>query len=135
VLGEFVARLDAAGYEELRPIHGLVFQALRGGGATATELADRIGVTKQGTGQIVDYLEELGYVERRPHPRGGRRRLIALTAKAERHLTVAGRILHEFECELGDSLGDRDLSRVRRGLTRMIRELAGDDVPALRPVW
>ncbi|WP_322761080.1 hypothetical protein [Frankia sp. Cr2] len=39
VLSEFVSRLDAAGYAELRPVHGLVFQLLHGSGTTSTELA------------------------------------------------------------------------------------------------
>ena len=38
VLGEFVSRLDDAGYADLRPVHGMVFQALGRSGATATEL-------------------------------------------------------------------------------------------------
>ncbi|MFY1692146.1 MarR family transcriptional regulator [Plantactinospora sp. WMMB782] len=52
-------------------MHGLVFQALRGGGATGTELADRLGVTKQAAGQIVDDLERRGYLRREPHPGAG----------------------------------------------------------------
>ncbi|MGW5698138.1 MarR family winged helix-turn-helix transcriptional regulator, partial [Streptomyces asiaticus] len=100
VLSEFVDRLDAVGYAELRPMHGLVFQALRGPGATTSELAEQLGVTKQAAGQIVDDLEKRGYVERRPHPAGGRRRLVVLTGKALEHLSVAGRILHELEAQL-----------------------------------
>lgn len=47
VLSEFVSRLDAAGYADLRPMHGLVFQVLHGSGATSSELAEELGVTKQ----------------------------------------------------------------------------------------
>ena len=135
VLGEFVDRLDDAGYDDLRPVHGLVFQALARGDTTSTELAERIGVTKQAAGQIVDHLESAGYVERRDHPEGGRRRLIALTPKADRHMRVAGLLLHEFEAELADAVGDPELARIRRALIALIRVLAGDDVPPLRPVW
>jgi DNA-binding MarR family transcriptional regulator len=129
VLGEFVARVSAAGYSDLRPVHGAVFQALKHSGATSTELASVLGVTKQAAGQIVDELEGKGYVQRRPHPGGGRRKLIVLTTAALRHLEVAGRILHELEASLGD------VSGLRSDLTRLIRSLAGADLPALRPVW
>jgi DNA-binding MarR family transcriptional regulator len=135
ILGEFVRRLDAAGYTDLRPVHGLVFQALRGSGATATELADRLGVTKQAAGQMVDDLETRGYVRREAHPGGGRRRLVVLTEKAERHLVVAGRVLHGLEGELGGRLGDPDLVGLRSELVRLIRDLTGDHLPPLRPVW
>ncbi|NUT31971.1 MAG: MarR family transcriptional regulator [Hamadaea sp.] len=134
VLGEFVGRLDAAGQGELRPVHGFVFQALRGG-ATGTELAERLGVTKQAAGQLADDLEARGYVRREPHPQGGRRRLIVLTPKAEEHLRIAGRVLHGLEAELGGRLGDRELAALRVQLARVIRELAGDRLPALRPQW
>jgi DNA-binding MarR family transcriptional regulator len=129
VLGEFVARVSAAGYADLRPVHGAVFQALKHTGATSTELAATLGVTKQAAGQIVDELERRGYVQRRPHPDGGRRKLVVLTPAAFRHLEVAGRILHGLEAELGD------VSGLRAELTKLIRAMAGADLPALRPVW
>ncbi|MBE1462369.1 MarR family winged helix-turn-helix transcriptional regulator [Kibdelosporangium phytohabitans] len=132
VLREFVTRMDAAGYQDLRPIHGAVFQALRRSGMTGTELADRLGVTKQAASQIVDELEDKQYVTRTPHPDGGRRKLIVLTDKAARHLTVAGRILHGLEAELA---GHVDFAGLRGELTKLIRTMSGPDLPALRPVW
>ncbi|WP_306316753.1 MULTISPECIES: MarR family winged helix-turn-helix transcriptional regulator [unclassified Streptomyces] len=135
VLTEFVSRVDAAGYSDLRPVHGLVFQVLQGAGATSSELAEKLGVTKQAAGQIIDDLEKRGYVERRPHPSGGRRKLVVLTGKAREHLAVAGRILHELEDELAKRLreGGRELPRAE--LAAVVRTLAGDAIPPLRPVW
>jgi len=129
VLGEFVARVSAAGYADLRPVHGAVFQMLRGPGATSSELAARLGVTKQAAGQIVDELERKGYVARTEHPDGGRRKLVVLTAKALQHLQVAGRVLHGLEGELGD------VADLRAQLVRLIRTFSGPDLPPLRPVW
>lgn len=129
VLGEFVARVSAAGYADLRPVHGAVFQMLRRSGATSSELAAQLGVTKQAAGQIVDELERKGYVTRTEHPDGGRRKLVVLTAKAVKHLEVAGRVLHGLEVELGD------VSDLRAGLVRLIRTFSGPDLPPLRPVW
>jgi DNA-binding MarR family transcriptional regulator len=131
----FVRWLDAAGYTDLRPVHGLVFQVLRHGGATSSEIAEQLGVTKQAAGQIVQYLEDHGYVTRTPHPEGGRRRLVELTDKARGHLTVAGRLLAELEAQLEARLGDADLAVMRRAVANVIRELAGTDLPPLRPTW
>lgn len=131
---KFVERLHNLGYAELRPIHGMTFQALRGEGATSTELAEHLGVTKQAAGQIVDYLEERGYVRRKPHPDGGRRRLVVLTDKALTHLTVAGRMVYELEAELAEKV-DIDLPRLRRELATVIRQLADGPIPPLRPLW
>ncbi|MFF8712576.1 MarR family winged helix-turn-helix transcriptional regulator [Streptomyces sp. NPDC015184] len=135
VLSEFVSRLDAAGHADLRPVHGLVFQALRGSGATSSELAERLGVTKQAAGQIIDDLEKRGYVERRPHPAGGRRKLVVLTGKALEHLVAAGRILHELEAQLAEQLHEAGRQIPRAELAAVIRALAGDSIPPWRPVW
>lgn len=135
VLREFIERTRAAGWTDLRPVHGLVFQALRGGGATGTELAERLGVTKQAAGQIVDDLEAKGYLRRERHPEGGRRRLVVLTDRARQHLGEAGAVLHRLEAEIASRLGDPDLRALRTDLTRVIRDLAGDDLPPLRPMW
>ncbi|WP_329024740.1 MarR family winged helix-turn-helix transcriptional regulator [Streptomyces sp. NBC_00690] len=135
VLSEFVSRLDAAGYAELRPMHGLVFQVLQGPGATSSELAEQLGVTKQAAGQIIDDLEKRGYVERQPHPAGGRRKLVVLTTKAKEHLAVAGRVLHGLEAQLTKQLHEVGLEVPRAELAAIIRTLAGESIPPLRPVW
>lgn len=135
VLGEVVRRLDVAGYEDLRPVHGLVFQALLGGCTTSTEIGERIGVTKQAAGQMIDFLESAGYVERREHPDGGRRRLIALTKRGSVHVGVAGHVLSTLENELAVEIDDPGLVRLRAALIDLIGHFAEDALPPLRPVW
>ncbi|MEV4419230.1 MarR family transcriptional regulator [Patulibacter sp. NPDC049589] len=135
IVAEFVDRLDEAGYTDLRPIHGLVFQALMNGGLTSTELGEQLGVTKQASGQIVEYLEGRGYVERRPHPEGGRRKLVVLTEQAAAHLGVAGQTLAALEAEIAAGLDDGELQRLRLSLARLVRQLAPDDIPPFRPAW
>lgn len=135
-LAEFTRRLDAAGHGGLRPVHGMIFQVLYGGGATSSELAERLGVTKQAAGQLITDLEERGYVRREDHPRGGRRRLIVLTGKALAHLEAAGAILHQLESEIAAGAGDDTLLALRAELARLIRAMTGDgDIPPLRPLW
>ncbi|QVQ54302.1 MarR family transcriptional regulator [Spiractinospora alimapuensis] len=135
MLGEFVRRTDDAGYAELRPIHGLAFQALGHDGATSSELAEALGITKQAAGQVVNYLEERGYVRRVVHPAGGRRRLVVLTDKARRHLTVAGSALHALEAEVSEAIGPVEADTLRHTLIALIRARTEDGVPPLRPVW
>ena len=136
VLAEFSRRLDAAGHGDVRPVHGMIFQILYGDGATSSELAERLGVTKQASGQLITDLENRGYVRREEHPQGGRRRLIVLTGKALAHLEAAGAILHQLESEIAARAGGDALLALRVDLARLIRAMTGDgDIPPLRPLW
>ncbi|MEV4561330.1 MarR family transcriptional regulator [Kitasatospora sp. NPDC049285] len=132
---EFVGRVNTLTSTELRPVHGMLFQILGQDGATNTELATKLGVTKQATGQIIDFLEERGYVERLPHPDGGRRKLVVMTDSARLHLAVAGHVLADLEGKLAADLGAADMAELRRELARLIRYFAGDEIPPLRPLW
>lgn len=135
LIAEFDSRLSEAGFGDLRPVHGMALQAVRGGGTTGTELAAHLGMTKQAAGRIVDELEERDYVRRAPHPAGGRRKLIVLTEAAHRHLAVAGGILHDLEAEVARRAGVTELSGLRTELARVIRALHRGTLPPLRPVW
>lgn len=69
----------ARGFEGVRPAHGFAFARLAPDGATVTDLAVHLGVTKQAASQLVDELVRKGYAERRPHPVDARARLVVLT--------------------------------------------------------
>ena len=75
------AGFAAAGLPEIRPAHAAVFQWLPPEGGRATELADRIGTTKQAVGYLIDYLERHGYLERVADPRDGRALIVRRTEK------------------------------------------------------
>lgn len=135
LLSEFVRRLDERGYRGIRPIDGMAFQILKGAGATGTELAAQLGVTKQAVSGMVADLEEHGYVVRVKHPSGGRRQLIKLTEKAYLHLEVAGAVLSDLEAEIVDQTGKTTVETLRKTLAQMILALSGGDIPPLRPTW
>ncbi|MFG2376231.1 MarR family winged helix-turn-helix transcriptional regulator [Streptomyces sp. NPDC048504] len=80
--GDLTKRINdgvvARGFE-VRPAHGFAFVRLAPDGATVTDLASHLGVTKQAASQLVDDLVRKGYAERRPHPGDARARLVVLT--------------------------------------------------------
>ena len=75
------AGVRARGFDDVRPARGFAFARLSAGGATVTQLAEHLDVTRQAAAQLVDELAAKGYMERRPHPRDARERLIVLTEK------------------------------------------------------
>jgi DNA-binding MarR family transcriptional regulator len=130
---ELHRRLAAAGHERLRPAHGFLFQALGEEGATASEVAARLGITKQAARLMIDDLVALGYVERGADPRDGRRRPVHLTDRGEDALERSEAIFDDLRDELLPALGGA------RGLAGGLELLGAIEdrygpVP-LRPVW
>lgn len=82
-VGLFVRRVRAAAASQgLSLTEASVMSRLaREGPATTAELARAEGMRPQSMGTTVAALEEMGMVERKPHPTDGRQVNIALTAK------------------------------------------------------
>ena len=81
LIDDLHAELARQGHPELRPAHGFVLQAVGVAGTTASELGQRLGVSKQAAGKTVDRLVTLGYLERADDPRDARRKLVRMTEK------------------------------------------------------
>jgi DNA-binding MarR family transcriptional regulator len=72
----------AAASHELSLTEGAVIARLaKGGPATIADLARAEGMKPQSMGATIAALEEMGMVERKPHPTDGRQVNIELTAK------------------------------------------------------
>src|SRR5689334_941103 len=86
---ELFTALAAKGFDDLHPRHGTVMAYLDPGGVRATDLARLSGQHKQVVGTVVDELENLGYVERRPDPCDRRAKLICPTPKGLQQMRAA----------------------------------------------
>src|SRR3954463_325514 len=88
---DIVDGVVGAGYPQ-KPSHSAVFAQLgrQPGGSRLTELAKGANMTPQAMGELVDELEQLGYVRRTPDPGDRRAKLIALTGRGE-DCVAAGR--------------------------------------------
>ena len=92
--------MRVAGYPEMRPPFGFVIRALAEAGLTLTELAERLGVTKQAAIKVVDEMEANGFVERRPAPGDRRSKILALTERGRDVRRAALATSHRIEDEL-----------------------------------
>src|SRR5215469_11091113 len=95
VVRRVTAGLAEAGFEDVRPAHTAVFQHIDAEGTRLTDLAERAQITKQSMGYLVDYLEERGYLERRPAPDDRRVALICLTDRGWNEVQAALAIIAE----------------------------------------
>lgn len=123
------AGVVARGFADVRPAHGFAFARLAGDGATVSELAAHLGVTRQAAAQLVDELVTKGYVERRPHPDDGRAQLVVLTGRGWECTRAADAAAAETIGGWTAVLGRERLRALRDDLARI--------APAghLRPTW
>lgn len=123
---EFVRDLRAAtaaqGFDDQGRSDGFVLRTLGAGPTTISGLAERLEISKQGAGQIVDDMERRGYVERRPDPTDARARLLHLTERGEAALAAARRFHQSYERRLRRQHGDAAIDVVREVLTTMAGE-------------
>ncbi len=117
-------QVAAAGHP-VRPSHGAVFAQLGPDGARLTELARGAQMSPQAMSELVDELQGLGYVERRPDPRDRRAKLIVLTEAGRRCGEAGGDAIHALESHITATLGERG----HRDLRRMLRRLLEQDDP------
>jgi DNA-binding MarR family transcriptional regulator len=123
-----MVRLQAAGYGELRRVHLSVLRQVDFAGTRVTELADRVGVTKQAMSQFLSECEELGYLERRADPSDGRAKLVYFTPKGQAFMTSVKRVIQAAEREIVATLGAAEVERLREGLKKLAERLGADDM-------
>jgi len=117
---ELFAALGKCGHEQLRPCHGVILAHLDDAGARLTELARLSGQHKQYVGRLVDELEALGYVRRRPDPGDRRSKLIFLTARGRDEQEQADRILAGIEARHADRIGAERYADFRHLLRALV---------------
>lgn len=105
VQGELFERLHDEGFDDIVPRHGVVLAYLRADGIRATALAKLSGQAKQAVGLIVDDLEKLGYVQRRPDPADRRAKLVVPTDRGLAQMAAADAIMADVMARHASKLG------------------------------
>jgi DNA-binding MarR family transcriptional regulator len=123
---ELFAGLAAEGYDDLHPRHWAVLAYLDEDGIRATELARLSGRHKQVVGRLVDELEELGYVERRPDPAARRAKLVVPTSRGLGQMRRGDEIVAAIEARHANATGARNYAEFRdvlRGVVARSRDV------------
>ncbi len=90
-------------------------------GTRATVLAERAAVSKQAVSELIDDLQNRGYVRRVADPADGRAKLIQLTRKGQQLMDAAYEVIGEIERALLKETGKKDLETARDVLRALIR--------------
>lgn len=115
-----------------RPAHGSIMEQLDfEDGQRLTDLADGAGIAPQSAGELVDQLESLGYVERRPDPDDRRAKRIYRTIKAKKASKAAIDAAQKSEHELKQLLGKKRLDALRNALEQIVEAKGGTVKPPI----
>lgn len=119
---EAVRRVQAQ-VPSFRMAHTLLLPHIDLEGTRLTDLAARVGTTKQAVGEIVASLEEQGLLERVADPTDKRAKLVRFTAAGRQNLLVGVGLLREMEAELAGDLGTRRMEALGGTLRRLVEIL------------
>ncbi|MCZ7426263.1 MarR family winged helix-turn-helix transcriptional regulator [Micromonospora sp. WMMA1949] len=114
------AELARQGHPDLRPAHGFVLQAVGPDGTTASDLGQRLGVSKQAAGKTVDRLVALGYLERVDDPADARRKLVRMTAKGRDGLHRSAVVFDELRDRWASTLGADRVAAIEDDLRQVV---------------
>jgi DNA-binding MarR family transcriptional regulator len=114
-----VAGLNAAGFEDLRLPHIAVFQYPGPDGCRPGELAERACMSKQAMNQLLQSLEQMGYVRRNNDTGDGRARIVHFTKHGKAAWQKIHEILVEVEAEWRATLGGRQFEQLKKLLCKV----------------
>jgi len=89
LIDEVFDKLVAAGYDDLRPVHRPTLRDLLTSNLRPSELAARLGVSKQAANDLVRELEAKGYIRLEPDPDDGRAKRIVATDRGRQASDIA----------------------------------------------
>jgi DNA-binding MarR family transcriptional regulator len=122
---EVTRQIAAAGFPELRPAHGYVFQHLIVGSKTVTELARLLGMTVQGASKLVIELERLGYVAHILDAADRRQRIVSLTPRGWAAIEAGRQARAIVTADLCAVLGEEEAQRLLASLQRLAEHTGG----------
>jgi DNA-binding MarR family transcriptional regulator len=114
------AAFAAAGLDGIRPAQAVALVPLVAGGLHASDLADRLRVSRQAVAQAIAALERHDYVTRVPDPVDARARIIELTPRGRQALRVMRSNALDLEKRWQQTLGTQRLAELRETLQMLL---------------
>jgi DNA-binding MarR family transcriptional regulator len=130
---ELLAEAESHGYGDLRPAHLQITGNIGTKGIRLTALAARAQLSLAATSELVNEMQKMGYLERRPDPADARAKLIFPTARGLQLLQEASNKVKELEQLWGTYAGEQRFEAALQSLqdvltaTRMSAKPPGND--------
>jgi DNA-binding MarR family transcriptional regulator len=108
--------LEDAGYDDVPANGPYVISATSVAGVPLAVIIERLGLSKQAAGHLVDLLVLRGYLDRQVDPEDRRRLVVSPTERGAAAALVIRQVADLLEARVGAELGDADLLATRRTL-------------------
>jgi len=118
---QIVDGVVGAGFPQ-KPKHSAVFAQIDPQGSRLTELALRANITPQAMGELIDELEELGYLTRQPDLTDRRAKLVVLTDQGRAAVEAGRQTIVGLEQRITEILGEKGHQALREMLTKLLAE-------------
>ena len=115
-----IARLRETTGQPVRAAHTALLPHIDLEGTRLTELARRLGTTKQAAAELVSELTDMGLLERVADPVDGRAKLIRFSKKGRAGLLQGLALLGQLEAEISHAIGERRAKALHEALLRLV---------------
>lgn len=129
VRDQMYAGVVAAGYDDLSAAHVGLWRYPGLEELRPSQVADRVGITKQSVNDLLGHLEQHGYILRVPDLVDGRARVIRLTPKGRRLQQTIYAEAGAAQLRIEEILGSRRFTQLHHSLQLLSEQLA--DSPAV----
>jgi DNA-binding MarR family transcriptional regulator len=92
-------------------------------GTRLTELAERVGVSKQAVSKLVAEFVDQGMLELAADPEDGRAKLVRFTPRGIEGIRDGLAVLESVEAEIASKVGKKRMAMIREGLVAMLDAL------------
>ncbi len=124
VRDQMYAGVVAAGYDDLSAAHVGLWRYPGLEELRPSQVADRVGITKQSVNDLLGHLEQHGYILRVPDLVDGRARVIRLTPKGRRLQQTIYAEAGAAQLRIEEILGPRRFTQLHHSLELLSEQLA-----------
>jgi len=125
VRDQLYAGVVAAGFDDLSAAHVALWRYPGLDGVRPSQLADRVGITKQSVNDLLGHLEQHEYLMRVPDSADGRARVIRLTSKGRRLQETIYAEAGSAQLRIAEILGPRRFTQFHSSLELLTAQLEG----------